>query len=131
MRCRGAGGKVVDKRALGELIPSRSLGDMKTKLKCPGAIIATPDVTQHVLTTDDAWLVLASDGLWDDMKLDKVMEHLGKAKSADAAAQAIAKVRLGLVWDVACVSARVAPRASLLLQQTTVDDREGAVCGGG
>eukprot|EP00961_Rhodomonas_salina_P282736 3820621-Rhodomonas_salina.1 len=60
------------------------------------------------------------------MKLDKVMEHLGKAKSADAAAQAIAKVRLGLVWDVACVSARVAPRASLLLQQTTVDDREGA-----
>jgi len=90
-RIESVGGKVVDKRALGELIPSRSLGDMKTKLKCPGAIIATPDVTQHVLTTDDAWLVLASDGLWDDMKLDKVMEHLGKAKSADAAAQAIAK----------------------------------------
>ncbi len=83
---------MIDKRALGELIPSRSLGDMKTKLKCPGAIIATPELTSHVLTSNDAWLVLASDGLWDDMKLDKVMEHLNKAKSPDAAAQSIAKV---------------------------------------
>ncbi len=60
---------MVDNRALGDLIPSRSLGDFRTKVKCPGAVIATPDVRTFELTTRDRWLLLASDGLWDDLKV--------------------------------------------------------------
>ena len=48
-RIEGCGGKVEDKRAMGDLIPSRAFGDSKTKGKCPGAVIAVPEVTKHSL----------------------------------------------------------------------------------
>ena len=60
---------MTENRALGDLIPSRSLGDFKTKDKCPGAVIATPDVRTLELQEGDRWLLLASDGLWDDLKV--------------------------------------------------------------
>ena len=63
-----AGGKVENKRALGDLIPSRSIGDFKTKDKCKGAVIAEPQVCTVQLTKADK-LLLASDGLWDDVKV--------------------------------------------------------------
>lgn len=70
---------MTDKRALGDLIPSRTLGDIKTKRKCPGAVIAVPEVSSHpLLYGEDCALVLASDGLWDELKNAKVMELLCK-----------------------------------------------------
>ena len=68
-----------DKRALGDLIPSRTIGDIKTKRKCPGAVIAVPEVESHELGYgQDCALVLASDGLWDELKNQKVMDLLHK-----------------------------------------------------
>jgi serine/threonine protein phosphatase PrpC len=89
-RIVAAGGEVKDKRALGDLIPSRTLGDFKTKNKCEGAVIAVPDVTKGELIDDDRFLILASDGLWDDLKLDKVIEIAARSRTPDAACKAIA-----------------------------------------
>eukprot|EP00960_Hanusia_phi_P040263 754339-Hanusia_phi.AAC.5 len=46
-RIEACGGVVEDKRAMGDLIPSRAFGDSKTKAKCPGAVIAVPEITKH------------------------------------------------------------------------------------
>jgi len=89
-RIEAAGGEVKDKRALGDLIPSRTLGDIKTKNKCPGAVSAAPEMTTHILTEEDSTIIVASDGLWDDMKVPKVMELLLKHPTPDTAAHAIA-----------------------------------------
>eukprot|EP00802_Teleaulax_amphioxeia_P003905 Tamp_03908.p1 GENE.Tamp_03908~~Tamp_03908.p1 ORF type:complete len:930 (+),score=316.91 Tamp_03908:693-3482(+) len=96
-RIEAVGGQVKDKRALGDLIPSRTLGDIKTKNKCPGAVIAVPEFSRHELQYKaDNVMVLATDGLWDELKNAKVMDLLHKhphsAKSAcDAINQAVLK----------------------------------------
>jgi len=96
-RIESFGGQVKDKRALGDLIPSRTLGDIKTKNKCPGAVSAEPELSRHeVLYREDAALVIASDGLWDELKNAKVMDllykHPASAKSAvTAISQAVLK----------------------------------------
>jgi len=96
-RIESFGGQVTDKRALGDLIPSRTLGDIKTKNKCPGAVSAVPEISHHELIfREDSALVLASDGLWDELKNAKVMDllykHQASAKSAcDAISKAVLK----------------------------------------
>jgi hypothetical protein len=42
-----------DKRAMGDLIPSRSFGDFKTKRRCIGAVTATPDISTYTMHEDD------------------------------------------------------------------------------
>jgi hypothetical protein len=60
-RIEGCGGQVKDKRALGDLIPSRTLGDIKIKRKCPGAVIAIPEFSHHELQSyEDISLVSLS-----------------------------------------------------------------------
>jgi len=96
-RIEGCGGQVKDKRALGDLIPSRTLGDIKIKRKCPGAVIAIPEFSHHELQSyEDISLILASDGVWDELKNQKVMDlvykHQASAKSTcTAITQAVLK----------------------------------------
>lgn len=83
----------------GNLMPSRALGDLRLKKsefnshqfekeygyrrpipKFTGPYISCePDVQTFDLTKEDAWLVLASDGLWDEIKRKQVPEILSKA----------------------------------------------------
>ena len=81
-------------RVSGDLIPSRTLGDIKSKHKCPGAILAVPEISNYDLQHgEDVFLVLASDGLWDEVKNAKVMELLQRhTSSAQSANKAITQV---------------------------------------
>jgi len=72
-------------RLCGVLMPTRAFGDFKLKwpvdrirryfgtqhilknYKTPPYLTAKPEVTHHVLTPRDKFLILASDGLWDQM----------------------------------------------------------------
>jgi len=69
---------IKDGRVKGSLMPTRGFGDFAFKLKClkpmlmkpdslwnPPYITADPEVNQHKLTYGDKFLVLASDGLWE------------------------------------------------------------------
>ncbi|KAL1552760.1 protein-serine/threonine phosphatase [Salvia divinorum] len=63
-RIEGCGGKVIDwngARVLGVLATSRSIGDEYLK----PYVIADPEVKVLSRTKRDAFLILASDGLWD------------------------------------------------------------------
>lgn len=94
VRIQACGGQVEDKRALGVLIPSRTLGDINTKLKCPGAISAVPELSHHTVSFDDTAIILASDGLWDEVKLPQVMEAMQKTLTPDNVIKKLSKAVL-------------------------------------
>lgn len=66
-RLREAGVKVSAAGRIAGLAVSRAFGDRSHKLDLlpPGGLICVPDVVLRTLTTSDAFLVLACDGLWD------------------------------------------------------------------
>ena len=73
---------------IGGLAISRAFGDytLKNKLKneCKGpVIIAEPDYMAQHLTKQNKFLVLASDGLWDTLTNEKVIQILNDKKDDD------------------------------------------------
>lgn len=71
-RIRAAGGYIDGEGFLnGQLAVSRAIGDWHLEsLKrnadgSPGPLIADPEVTSHALGSEDEFMVMASDGLWD------------------------------------------------------------------
>jgi len=77
---------VKDGRVKGSLMPTRGFGDFAFKLKClkpvllktdslwnPPYITADPEVAQHKLCLSDKFLVIASDGLWDQFSNEEVV----------------------------------------------------------
>ena len=59
----------------GGLAVARTLGDVKSKQRrfggLPGTVIATPELSLYALAHGDAFLLLASDGVWDNVKLNR------------------------------------------------------------
>lgn len=102
-RIQAAGGWVDDGRVLGVLAVSRAFGDVEFKgdglnmLMASGVkeglwsrefaekasfssdpVIPTPDVTEIVLGDDDEFVIVASDGLWDVMPSQQVVQQVRK-----------------------------------------------------
>ena len=81
-------------RLLGGLMPFRSFGDVEYKWKqehlelinqqirpgyyTPPYLIAEPEVSHRQLTKDDKFVVIATDGLWECLSNDKVVDMVGK-----------------------------------------------------
>ncbi|CAB4490091.1 uncharacterized protein OCT59_022923 [Rhizophagus irregularis] len=97
------GNIIINGRIFGGLEPTRSFGDSKYKWnmkmqeavftkffkirrglpggsrnKTPPYLTARPEVTYHKLTENDKFLVIASDGLWDELSNEEVIELVGK-----------------------------------------------------
>ncbi|KAL6758030.1 protein phosphatase 2C catalytic subunit [Haematococcus lacustris] len=108
-RCRieQAGGVVVwagTWRVGGVLAVSRAFGDRPLKRY----VIATPDVKEEVLTSEDEFLIMASDGLWDVLGNADAVALIRAIPDAEKAAkrlsdEAIAK---GSLDNVSCVVVR-------------------------
>ncbi|GBE89731.1 Protein phosphatase 2C homolog 2 [Sparassis crispa] len=69
-RITGAGGFVERNRVNGEIAMSRALGDFRLKKNSElppekQAVTSDPEITQHQLSGEDEFLVLACDGIWD------------------------------------------------------------------
>ena len=80
-------------RVLGGLMPTRAFGDSRYKwpvsiqqiisaftkrrvpdsLKTPPYVTAEPVVTQHALTKKDQFLIMATDGIWDELSSDEAV----------------------------------------------------------
>ncbi|KAL6297745.1 phosphatase 2C-like domain-containing protein, partial [Sparassis latifolia] len=62
----------------GDLAMSRALGDFQYKAKSlppeRQAVTCDPEVVEHQLTEEDEFLVLASDGIWDCLTSQQVID---------------------------------------------------------
>lgn len=66
-RVLSCGGYIINGRVLGSLAVSRALGDCQLKEINDRAVIADPEVTSFYFQSDDEFVVIATDGLWDVM----------------------------------------------------------------
>jgi len=60
---------------------SRSLGDRGMG----DLVISTPDVTKVQVSEDDEWIVAASDGLWEELKMIEIKNILRNSQNAEDA----------------------------------------------
>lgn len=84
----------IHKRLLGGLMPFRSFGDVSYKWKqehlkiiyqqtlpgyyTPPYLTAEPEVSHQELTKDDKFVIIATDGLWERLSNEQVVEVVGK-----------------------------------------------------
>ncbi|XP_074286939.1 putative protein phosphatase 2C 72 [Silene latifolia] len=68
------------------LAMSRAFGDFDMKSH---GIIATPVVSHHRLSSDDLFVVLATDGLWDVLSNDEVVSIVRSLKNKEMAAKTL------------------------------------------
>ncbi|GAQ82850.1 protein phosphatase 2C [Klebsormidium nitens] len=82
-RIEGSGGDVVAGRLSGILNVSRALGDSDLKRW----VVSDPFVRELQLTSEDAFMVLATDGLWDVISNEGAVEVAEQGGDAQTAAQ--------------------------------------------
>lgn len=103
-RVREVGGKVFHNRvghpkfnpSVVSLAVTRAIGDAGFKLQeytdgKPSGVIAVPDTTATRLRSDDEFLVIGCDGLWDVMTYEEVVSFCHKRLHEGCAAQSIAE----------------------------------------
>lgn len=70
-RIRNVGGIVFNGRLFGQLALSRALGDFSMKAY---GLICTPSIHKHIINDKDKYVVIASDGVWDEIKEKEISE---------------------------------------------------------
>ncbi|GBF89584.1 hypothetical protein Rsub_02302 [Raphidocelis subcapitata] len=120
-RVKSTGAWVIDGRVCNVLAVSRAFGD--SEFKGPGLrallqegarkgmwtpefadthkfssdpVIVEPDVTEVVFTPEDEFLLMATDGLWDVMQPQEVVNYARKQFKAGKSAQAVAEAVTGI-----------------------------------
>ena len=69
-RIKSAGGKIIKNRVMGQLIFTRTLGDLYVKKY---GVINTPDITITDIGTNVKYVIIASDGVWDVIDLNTLL----------------------------------------------------------
>ncbi|XP_062506938.1 uncharacterized protein LOC134183424 [Corticium candelabrum] len=140
-RIRKAGGKVCGNRLYGRgplnLDVSRTFGDHSLKqnglLGSEDQIVSVmPDVRQEVLTREDEFLVLACDGIWDQMTNQQCVDFIRDRLLEDPA------TRLSSICEelMDCCLSPESPQhgaagcdnMTIMLVQLTTGKREGGAC---
>lgn len=63
-RIKSTGGIIIDNRVGGVLAVTRAFGDHSLKR---AGLIATPHIVKYTLKPFDKYLIIASDGIWDEL----------------------------------------------------------------
>mmetsp|Transcript_50093 Transcript_50093/g.57646 ORF Transcript_50093/g.57646 Transcript_50093/m.57646 type:complete len:300 (+) Transcript_50093:36-935(+) len=88
-RIHKAGGQVIDGRVNGNLNLSRAMGDLEYKTNSslgPGEqlISVVPEIKVRQLTSDDQFIILGCDGIWEVKTNQEIVDFVGeKLKSSD------------------------------------------------
>ena len=96
------GGKISKNRVMGQLILTRTLGDLYVK---QFGVINTPDISVTEITTGVKYVILASDGVWDVIDLDTLVNMSKAGKSVGEFCQDIVKLSIskGTKDNVSCI----------------------------
>ena len=102
LRIKKMGGKISKNRVMGQLILTRTLGDLYVK---QFGVINTPDITVTDIGTGIKYVVLASDGVWDVIDLDTLVSMSKAGKSVGEFCQDIVKLSIskGTKDNVSCI----------------------------
>ena len=96
------GGKIIKNRVMGQLILTRTLGDLYVK---QFGVINTPDINVYDINETINYIIIASDGVWDVVDLD-TMTNMGKAgKNVGEFCKDIVKLAInkGTKDNVSCI----------------------------
>ena len=101
-RIRNNGGKISKNRVMGQLILTRTLGDLYVK---QFGVINTPDISVNEITTNIKYVVIASDGVWDVIDLDTLVNMSKAGKSVGEFCSDIVKLSIskGTKDNVSCI----------------------------
>ena len=75
-----SGGKITKNRVQGQLVLSRSLGDLYCKKY---GVINSPDITSNKIDYNIKYVIIASDGIWDVVDEKTVLNMSKMKKNAD------------------------------------------------
>ena len=102
----------------GETVAAKLYRDLKNPRKGPGlavarslgdldgadiGVIAIPEITRHKVDTEDAYLILATDGVWEFLGPDQVLELVDKCYRSGKSAEEASKFVIALAanqWRV-------------------------------
>ena len=110
------GGFVHNNRVNGRLAISRAIGDNSFKNNNPtlSHVISTPDITYNKLTTEDEFIVMACDGLWDVMSNKNAVDYIKSRLDKNTDIQTISKEivyyainELGSTDNVTCLIIKI------------------------
>lgn len=96
------GGKIIKNRVMGQLILTRTLGDLYVK---QFGVINTPDINVYDINETINYIIIASDGVWDVVDLDTIT-NMGKAgKNVGEFCKDIVKLAInkGTKDNVSCI----------------------------
>lgn len=101
-RIEASGGFVHNGRLDGILAISRGFGDLAHKQD--GHLVATPDVIEHIVAPEDQFLLLASDGLFDVLSSQQVVNFVSRKLRTHgdvqlAAQELVLKAQAYLAYD--------------------------------
>ena len=107
-RIKKSGGIVFNNRVYGTLMLTRSFGDKEFKKH---GVISEPDFFVKKINEEDKFIIIASDGVWDTVKENDILEFENKSKngdlplSSDEFSKKIVKLAVdkGTVDNVSCI----------------------------
>lgn len=79
-RIKKSGGIVFNNRVYGTLMLTRSFGDKELKKH---GVISEPDFFVKKIDEDDKFVIIASDGVWDTVKENDILELEKKSRNGD------------------------------------------------
>ena len=79
-RIKKSGGIVFNNRVYGTLMLTRSFGDKELKKY---GVISEPDFFVKKINEDDKFVIIASDGVWDTVKENDILELEKKSRNGD------------------------------------------------
>jgi protein phosphatase PTC1 len=101
-RIKKSGGVIIYNRLGGNLAVSRSLGDFSLREM---GLISVPYLNRRVLRSNDKWLVLASDGLFDVLSDSEVVGEIWKDEGCGVAAKKLVSkaIAKGSLDNISCI----------------------------
>ena len=101
-RVKKSGGKISKNRVMGQLILTRTLGDLYVK---QFGVINTPDISVYDITNSIKYVVIASDGVWDVIDLDTLVNMSKEGKPVGEFCQDVVKLSIskGTKDNVSCI----------------------------